>query len=126
MNKNFSTKIVFASRELSKKETVKMKDISDAVKLDSVVTEREPLVIVPESWFELEVHNEKSSNPDYSVYIVLDTEGNKYQTGSDSFWQSFVDIMDEREEDDEPWEIKIYRLPSKNYSGKSFITCSLA
>ena len=34
-------------------------------------------------------------------------------------------IWDEMCGEDEEWELKIYRMPSKNYTGREFITCSI-
>ena len=58
-------------------------------------------------------------------FIIIDENGQKYVTGSKSFWSSFRGIYDEMNGSDEEWGIKIFSSPSKNYKGKSFITCSL-
>ena len=34
-------------------------------------------------------------------------------------------LYEEMKDEDEEWAIKVYRLPSKNYKGKEFITCSV-
>ena len=65
-------------------------------------------------------------NKDYYNYVIIDKDGTKYVTGSPSFWSSFKEIWDEmREESDEEFSISIYKVPSKNYNGKDFITCSI-
>lgn len=121
----YSVKITEASRELTAKEKIKLKDTSDAIKLDEATTEG-ALIIKPTGYAILDVHNEKSENVDYKVYIVEDENGNKYVTGSESFWTSFKDIYDEMSEAGEAdYEIKCYRLESKNYKGKFFLTCSI-
>ena len=120
----FSVKIFETSKELTAKEKIKLKDTSNAIRIDEV-TQDGKLVISPDFYVVLDVHNEKSDNVDYKNYIVVDKKGNKYVTGSESFFTSFKDIYDEMRGEDEDYEIEIYRLESKNYKGKTFITCSI-
>lgn len=122
----YSVKIREASKELSKKERVMLKDTSDALKLDEVI-QGEALIINPAYYAVLDVHNEKSDNVDYPVYLIVDSNGTKYVTGSEAFWTTFSDIWDEMTDGDdtEPWELKCYKLDSKNFKGKQFLTCSI-
>lgn len=120
----YSVKIRETSRELTAKERVMLKDTSDAVKLDVVTTEA-PVLIDVDMYAILDIHNEKSDNKDYVICLVVDKDGTKYVTGSDSFWSSFMDIYTEMLSSDEPYKIKAYKLPSKNRQGKDFITCSI-
>lgn len=123
----YSAKIVNTSKELSAREKIKIKDLTNAVGLDEAVTDDVPLMVTPSLWAELAIHNEKSKDKDYKKYILIDAAGTKYATGSESFWSAFNDIVAELEDAGEEGDftIEIYRLPSKNYSGKSFLTCSL-
>ena len=124
----YSAKIVKSSKELSVREKIKIKDLTNSVGLDDAVTDDVPLMVTPSIWAELAIHNEKSKDKDYKKYILVDAAGTKYATGSESFWSAFNGIIDELVEAgevDEDFTIMIYRLPSKNYSGKSFLTCSL-
>ena len=108
---------------LSARERIMLKDTSDCVSLDSATTEG-IVTLKPEFYAVLDVHNEYAKDDkDYTQYIVVDADGTKYITGSESFYSSFIDIAEEM--DNEPYEIKVYRKPSKNYSGKDFITCSI-
>lgn len=120
----FEAKIREASKELSAKERVKFKDTTNAVQLDDV-TKESPLLISPDFYVVLDIHNEKSEDKDYVKYIVVDKNGNKYVTGSESFFSAFKSIIDEMSGSDEDYEIEVYRLPSKNYKGKEFLTCSI-
>ena len=113
-----------ASMELTAKERIRLKDTSNAIKLDTA-TDEAPLTISPKAFAILSIHNEKSDNVDYLNYIIVDKDGNKYVTGSESFWSSFKSIWDEMETEAEEWELEIYKLDSKNYKGKKFLTCSL-
>lgn len=120
----YSVSIAQASKELSAKERIQLKDTTSALKLDEV-TQTEAVIIKPAMYAELDIHNEMSDNKDYKNYIIVDADGTKYVTGSDSFWTSFMDIAREMENETEEWAIRVYRMPSKNYKGKEFITCSI-
>ena len=120
----YSVSIAYASKELSAKERIQLKDTTSALKLDEV-TQTEAIIIKPVMYAELDIHNEMSDNVDYKNYIIVGEDGQKYVTGSTSFWTSFMDIAKEMENETEPWAIRVYRMPSKNYKGKEFITCSI-
>lgn len=127
---NYKVTVTEASRELSAKEKIMLKDTSNAIKLDEAC-EVSPLTFSPVMYAILSVHNEKSEDKDYMQYLIVDKEGNKYVTGSKSFWQSFIDIWEEMQgivnEDGsvEDYIIEVYKRDSKNYKGKKFISCSL-
>lgn len=122
----YSVKIREASKELTPKERIKLKDTGLAVKLDEAVTSESTLVIAPEGYVVLDVHNDKSENPDYQQYVIIDKTGKKYITGSPSFWSSFMGIWEEMAGTGEDYEIAIYKMDSKNYKGKQFLTCTIA
>lgn len=121
----YKASIVESSMELSKKERVGYKDLTDAISLDQA-TDAGEVVIPVKGYVIIDVHNDKSENQDYKKYVIVDENGNKYVTGSDSMFSAFMDIWDEMHDGDpEDFAVKVYKQPSKNYSGKSFITCSL-
>lgn len=120
----YSVKIVNASKELSARDRVAVKDTTNAIALDEA-TKDSPLVIAIDYYVELAVHNEKSEDKDYKKYVVVDKSGNKFVTGSESFFTAMLEIMDEMAESGEDFEIQVYRMPSKNYKGKEFLTCSI-
>lgn len=120
----YSVKIKEASVELSAKQRIAMKDTTDAVKLDEAC-DLNAVVINPEMWAVLSVHNEKSDNEDYEVFVIIDADGTKYVTGSSSFWNAFKDIEEEMAGEAEAWSINVYKMDSKNFKGKKFITCSI-
>lgn len=120
----YSVKIVNASKELSARDRVAAKDTTNAIGLDDA-TKDSPLAISIDYYVELAVHNEKSEDKDYKKYVVVDKSGNKFVTGSESFFTAMLEIMDEMAESGEDFEIQVYRMPSKNYKGKEFLTCSI-
>lgn len=121
---DYSVEIIETSKELSAKQRIALKDTSNAIKLDTAC-EEEAIIIEPVDYAILSIHNEKSDNKDYSNYVIIDKNGDKYVTGSLSFWNSFMDIYLEMKDEDEAWSIKAYKLDSKNYKGKKFLTCSI-
>ena len=121
----YAVTIKETSKQLSVKQRIAIKDTTNAMKLDEATTNAENVLIYPEMWAVLAIHNEKSDDIDYENYVLVDKDGTKYVTGSKSFWASFMDIYREMENEDEEWGIKVYRMESKKNKGKQFITCSI-
>lgn len=122
--RGYSVDIKECSRELSAKERINMKDTTSAMSLDELTQEGDVNINVKD-YAVLSVHNEKSDNKDYEQYILIDEQGVKYVTGSESFFNSFMDIYKEMIGEPEEWSIRVYRSPSKNFKGKDFITCQI-
>ena len=121
----YSVKVVECTKDLTAKERVKIKDTTNAIKLDEA-TQGGAIVIAYDYHAVLAIHNEKLDDPDYRQYIVVDTAGNKYVTGSESFFTAMTEIVDEMSAAGETdYELEVYRMNSKNYKGKQFITCSI-
>lgn len=130
MRADYSTKIVSSSRELTVKEKITLKDFNDCVGLDTVVTNDQGFIIDPDVIVEVQVHNERAKDDkDYTTIVILDKDGTKYSTSSNSLRDSISDIMDEladlEEADRADLKIKIFKKPSKNYSGKYFLTATV-
>lgn len=127
MDKKYSVEIIESSMTLTKRDKLRLTDTTEAVKLDIVTADGASFVMPVNGYVVLSIHNEFSSNQDYTVFGILDTEGKLYTTGSESFWTSFKEIWDtmRADGDDEDFEIEIYRHESKNYKGKTFITCRI-
>ena len=123
----FVAKIRESSKELTAKERVAIKDTSNAISIDEVTAAEGKLVIDYSFHVIIDIHNEHSDNKDYVKCVVVDKAGTKYVTGSESFRNALVEIVNEMTEAGEGDNIQIecYRKESKNYKGKSFITCSL-
>ena len=121
---DYKATVTSASRELTAREKIRFKDLTGTNSIDAL-TAVEPLIITPVGFAVVAVHNEKSDTKDYNKYVIEDSEGNLYSTGSESFWKSFCDIYDEMKDEAEAWKLKIYRKDSNNYKGKQFITCSI-
>lgn len=127
---NYSATITEASRELSARERVMFKDTQNAISMNdfaesakseggkAIITGVKDFVIVG-------VHNDNSDDKDYDNYIIIDKEGEKYVTGSASFWNAFKAIWDEMKDEPEEWSIQLNLIPSRNYQGRNVLTCSL-
>lgn len=122
----YNVTIKEASRELTARERIAIKDTTDVERLDVGTKDGNTVIITPVAWAVLEVHNEKAKDDkDYYNYVIVDKDNTRYLTGSESFFTSFREIWDEMSETGEVFEIKVYQRPSKNYRDKSFITCSI-
>lgn len=116
----YSVKVIESSRELSKKEIVSLKQSASMIKLDEVA----PVTIRPVGYALLDIHNDKLDNPDYKHIVIIDDDGSKYVTGSQTFMNNFMDIWSDLS--DEPdWELSVFKRDSKNYKGKQFLTCDV-
>lgn len=120
----YSVTISETSKELTARARVAVKDTTNAVALDDA-TKGSSLLIDLDYYVVLDVHNEKSEDKDYRKYVVVDKEGTKYVTGSESFFSSLVEIVNEMAGSGEDFQVEVYRKPSKNYKGKEFLTCSI-
>ena len=122
--KDYKVTIASARKALSGKEKVMVKDFTNAFSIDDL-TKETSLVLKIENVIECDVHNPASEDKDYKKYVIIDAEGNKYVTGSESCITTLTDILDEMEGESEAFEVEFYQKESKNYKGKSFITCSI-
>lgn len=121
---NFKTTITRSNAELTAKQRIQMKDTADAISLNEA-TKEGAFILTPVVWAKLHVSLETdATSKEYDQIVIVDADGQKYSTGSDSFIRSFIDICEEMEGEDEAWAVKVFRLPSKNYSG-DFLTCTI-
>lgn len=126
---DYFVKISKHSRDLTPREEISFKDFSNALALDTELSDdNDKVIITPSAYVILDVHNEHSKNDkDYQKFLIIDKAGNKFVTGSVSFFKAFKDIFDTMKEaaPDEEYSIEVYKKPSKNYQGKHFLTCSI-
>ena len=127
---NYSAEIVEASREFSARERVMFKDTQNAISMNDFAEQAKSegakaIIDNVKDYVHIMIHNEKSEDKDYDNYIIVDGAGDKYVTGSQAFWNSFMDIYNEMKDETDPWGIQLNLIPSKNYKGKNVLTCSL-
>lgn len=127
---NYSATILEASRELTAREKVMFKDTQNAISMNEFAEQAKEqggkaIIDNVKDFVHIQIHNEKSEDKDYDNYIVVAENGDKYVTGSQAFWNAFMDIYNEMKDETEPWGIQLNLIPSKNYKGKNVLTCSL-
>lgn len=127
---NYTSSISDASRELTAKERVMFKDLGNATKLNdlaegALATGGKAIIEDVVDYAVVAIHNEASEDVDYNNYLIIDAKGDKYYTGSTPFWNSFKSIWDEMHDSGEQWGIQLNLIPSKNFAGKTVLTCSL-
>ena len=128
--KDYKAKVAYSSRELTAREKIALvSKMSDAVKLDDVVTPEAGLILSPLYYAVVDVHNEKSENKDYTVLLLVDTDNQVYTTSSSSVMKELDNINDEMTDAGEEfgtYDIKIVKRESKNYKNKFFMTATIA
>lgn len=124
MNLDYEVKLVESTRELKGKELVKAKLFAEARPLADLVEELGSVTIDLDYIAKFDVHNEKSENKDYSVYLYADKDGTKYTTSSDNLYETAIDIYTDMSIEDEEWKLKVFGVKSKNFGG-NFLTASL-
>ena len=127
---NYSATILDASRELTAREKVMFKDTQNAISMNDFAEQAKAenakaIIENIKDYVHITVHNDKSDDKDYDNYIIVDGNGDKYVTGSQAFWNSFMNIYEEMKNEPEPWSIQLNLIPSKNFKGKNVLTCSL-
>lgn len=123
----YKVEIAHSTKELTVREKIRIKDLSNAIQLDDATQQEGNIVIDFDYYVILNVHNEFSKDDkDYNKYVIVDKSGNKFVTGSESFMTSLEGIVDEMADAGEiDFEIEVYRKDSKNYTGKQFLTCTI-
>ena len=124
---DFEVTIRESSRPLSAKERIAVKNNINAITLDNALSDTDSLVITPTGYAVLDVHNERAKGDHDYVKFVIMADNVMYTTGSDAFFRTFKAIWDEMqaESPDESFGIEVFKRPSKNYTGKYFLSCNI-
>ena len=121
----FKAEIIETGKEItSAKEKVMLKDTRSAIRLDDA-TQSGSTDLYPVNYAVLDITNDRSEEGNYRQYLIIDKNGDKYLTGSESFYSAFLAIYEEMSGTGEEYGIRVYRVPSKNYKGKDFLSCSI-
>lgn len=123
----YTAEITNSSRELSARDKIYFKDMSNHVRIDTEVENNENnLEIEVADFVEVDIHNDMADTPDYSVLVIIGSDGTTFRTGSESLKQAFLDMFyDMRAESEEPFKIRCYSVPSKNRDKATFLKCSI-
>ena len=127
--RNYTSEVTSSMKDLTARQRIAVKDFSSATKLNELITAENPkLIIDVDNIIAVSVHNEQSKgNKDYTVYVIIDKNGEKYRTGSETAYTSAMEIYKELEvanELDEGFELEFYKVNSNNFDGE-FIKCNL-
>lgn len=127
--RNYTANVTTSLKELTVRQRIAVKDFSAAEKLNDVITADNPhFTIDVDNIIKVSVHNEQSKgNSDYDVIIIIDKNGNKYRTGSETAYTSALEIYRELEaanELDGGFVLDFYKVKSNNFDG-DFIKCNL-
>lgn len=125
--RTYKVEITSATKDLTYREKIALKNFSDMKQLDEEVSVEKGLLIHVDYVVTARVHNEKADNPDYLKNIYVDKDGTKYISGSQPLFNQFSDIFDELKDcgDTDDISIKVIKKESDNYKGKHFLTCVL-
>lgn len=120
MKSEYSVKIstVHGVAELSVKDEIRVKDFTSFEQVEALVKTGEEFK--PEWLAELDVHNEKSENTDYAVYVFCTEAWEMFYTSSESLAESLVDIIslkDRLNAAEAAWGVVIKEFKSKNNTG---------
>ena len=124
MEKNYTVEIINSSEEIKGKRAVMVKDTSNAESLQELTRDGD-FVFKPVAWVELKIHNERSKNKDYTVFIIIGDDGSMYSTSSVNLFDTLSDIMAEMADIDDEWAIRVFQKASKNRAGQKFLTCAV-
>ena len=124
-DKNYSVQVVNATKELTGRQMVALRNFSNMIQLNDETKENDVTIDIDYVAC-IEVHNEKSDNKDYMKYVFVDNNGTTYITGSETLYREYTDIKETLEAvgDTDPISIKVIRKPSKN-NQNDFLTCVL-
>ena len=123
MRTEYSVKIdsVYGTDELPVKDEIRVKDFTSFSQVEELV--KSGAEFKPEWLAVLTVHNEKSENTEYSVFVFRTDDGEMFYTSSESLLESLMDIIelkDRLNSSGEPWAVVINEFKSKNNTGSFY------
>lgn len=112
---------VYGIDELPVKDEIRVKDFTSFSQVEELV--KSGAEFKPEWLAVLSVHNEKSENTDYSVFVFRTDEGETFYTSSESLLESLMDIIELKDRlngSGESWAVVINEFKSKNNTGSFY------
>lgn len=128
---NYKATIIESSKELTARERLKVKDFTAGLSIDRMTEDiqgtSDTVLIRPDAYALVEVENDKATPPMYQKLVIIDEKENVcLHTGSESFIKAFLEIWNEMTLDGEKdWLISAFRVESKNYTGRDFLSCTI-
>ena len=125
--KAYSVDILSSQHDLSKLQKVAIVTNS-AKKLDDMVPAPGDGDILLEgitNFAKVHIHNDRASeNKDYDRLIIFTDDGAAFYTGSPTFYDRFMQIM-ELMDGETGWALSCEKGASNRYKGKNFLTCKV-
>lgn len=125
--KSYEVTILSSQRELSKLQKVAIVTNS-AKKLDDMVPAPGSGDFLLEgivNFAKVHIHNDRASeNKDYERLIIFTEDGPAFYTGSPTFYDRFIQIM-ELMDGETGWALSCEKGASNRYKGKNFLTCKV-
>lgn len=126
----YEVELIKGSFEPTVRELLKYQDFSEMRKIDQLCEGPDDCAIIEDvaDYLLFNVHNDNSTsgNEDYAQLVIINEDGSGYVTGSTTFIRDFGTVFAAmRGDSDEPFDIKIRKVPSKRYSGKYFLKLSV-
>lgn len=119
------TNTITNSTELNKMDRYNILNYFNGENLEKVIEEFGKLVLsYPDAWAMVHTVNDNpkpGQDKEYDKLVVI-ADGVLYHTGSQSFTQSFLDIVGTFDASD-GMEIECFVKPSQNYKGRNFLGC---
>ena len=116
----YKAELVSGTRELNKRESIRVKDFSSFQKLKDMADNA--IIENVTGLFVVHVENDKSDSGEYDAFVIEQSGGENYiYTSSVPFHDSLEEILGEFIDDTgyptEQVDIQVKRFPSKNNSG---------
>lgn len=126
----YEVELIKGSFEPSARDRLKYQDFSEIQKIDQLCEGGDDSGVIAgvTDFLLFSVHNDNSTsgNQDYSQLVIITESGAAYVTGSTTFIRDFETVFSVMRQDDcDPFDIKIRKVPSKRYSGKYFLKLSV-
>lgn len=120
---------VTEGKELNFRERARLVKLAGEKKIDKELafSEDKKITIKPDYYAILEVHNPSAENEDYTILCFVCGD-ELYTSSSETLKDSYLELLELAKESNESLDfpIEIYGVPSKNYSGREFFTCTIA
>lgn len=112
----YEQRVIASSKDLSKKDLLRLKDTSAALKLnDEVKADGSKLRLIITGYAFLEVETESET---FKKLVLTDSDMNQYQTGSEVLGNSIVQIFEDLgDEIEDGVVVDIFKKKSKNQNG---------
>lgn len=124
-NTSYQATIIDSTRKFTGREAIRIKDTANHIAIQDM---QDGDQIGPvKAIFAIAIHNEKSENTDYEVFVFELEDGKLCSTSSESFYRSARDIWDEIVEsgDTEPITYILRLGESSTVKGKNYFRACL-